>query len=142
MNAARAARTTEAVVITVPGSPSPEVAPNRRAHGFAKAAATAQHRKDAKIAAYTWRISSPNPPYYLDLPEFDGPVAVSALIRCGKGQRRHELDSCALMVKPYLDGFTDIRIWRDDAQINRLTVQQERDPSGRGEVVIRVEAMP
>jgi Holliday junction resolvase RusA-like endonuclease len=134
---ARAARTTEAIEIRVPGSPSPELAPNRRAHGFAKAAATRQHRHDAQMAAY-----EAFPRTELDWPRFEGPVAVSVLIRWGKGHRRHDLDSCAVSTKPYLDGLTDAGIWGDDRQIARLTIEQERDESGRGEVVIRVEEMP
>ena len=134
MNAARAAMT-EAITIVVPGSPSPELAPNRRAHGFAKAAATRQHRQDACYAAYAVA------PHAIDVPGFLGPVAVSVLIRWGKGHRRHDLDSCAVCAKPYLDGLTDAGIWRDDRQIVCLAVMQERDPSGRGEVVITVTEM-
>lgn len=127
------------ITVTVPGSPSPELAPNRRAHGFAKAAATRQHRWDAFYAAVAAR---PDDRLRRIGPIFTGPVAVAVLIRWGKGHRRHDLDSCAVCAKPYLDGLTDADIWVDDRQIKRLTIEQERDESGRGEVVIRVEEMP
>ena len=124
------------VVITVPGSPDRILAPNRRAHGLAKAEATRQHRRDAKWSAVAAMSNLPLP-----LHEFVGPVHVSALVRWAKGERSKDLDSVAVCVKPYIDGLCDAGLMDNDSQMKRLTVQQERDETGRGEVVLTVEAM-
>jgi len=121
------------VTITVPGSPDRILAPNRRAHGRAKAEATAQHRHDARYAALDQLAATV--PYD---PLFAGPVSVLALVRWAKGERSKDLDSCAVCVKPYIDGLVDARLMSNDSQMKILTVQQERDGTGRGEVVLTV----
>lgn len=130
------------VVIKVPGSPDRILAPNRRAHGRAKAAATAQHRGDAKYAALAVMGGMLLTDGGVDIPLFTGPVAVSLLVRWAKGARSKDLDSVAICCKPFCDGLTDAKIWDDDRQIAKLTIQQERDATGKGEVVITVEEMP
>lgn len=122
------------VHIVVPGSPHPDLAPNRRVHGLSKAKPTAQHRADAKHAALELIAREPRP-------IFTGPVAVTVRLLWGKGERRHDLDSCAVMVKPMLDGLTDAELWRDDRQMKQLTVSQDRDPARTGAVHIIVEEM-
>lgn len=131
-----AAMTERAITIVVPGSPDRILAPNRRAHGLAKAEATRQLRRDAGFAALMVM-----PAVRRDSPLFAGPVAVVVRVRWGTGHRRHDLDSTAMMSKPAIDGIVDAGILKNDAQIARLTIEQERDPTGRGEVVIRIEPL-
>ncbi len=126
------------LTIVVPGSPDPILSPNRRRHGFDKAGAVAQHRRDARYAA----VASAQG-FTKEQPLFSGPVSVTLLVRWGKGQRSRDLDTVAICCKPYLDGLTDAGIWSDDRQIARLTAMQERWPVSKtpGEVVIEIEPM-
>lgn len=118
------------ITVVVPGSPDRILAPNRRAHGYAKAAATAQHRGDAKYAAMHYIHGSG----IRNLP-FTGPVSVLASIEWGAGERRKDLDSCAVMVKPYIDGLVDAGVLINDSQMKLLSVQQGR---GIGSVILTV----
>ncbi len=126
----------ERVVVIVPGCPDRLLAPNRRAHGRAKAEPTAKHRRDAYYASLD---VFPLP--QLDWPLFRGPGAVTLLVRWGKGERVHDLDSVAVMGKPFLDGVVDAGILANDNQMKRLTVEQERDGTGKGEVILTISPM-
>jgi Holliday junction resolvase RusA-like endonuclease len=121
-------------VVKIPGHPDAILAPNRRAHGHAKAEATKQHRTDAKYAA----VDARNALEVFHVPMFPGPVVVTVLVRWGKEGRRHDLDSTAVMTKPHVDGIVDAGILTNDSQMAELRVKQERDKTGVGEVVITI----
>lgn len=75
-----------------------------------------------------------------DMPRYSGAVRVTERVMWGKGERSVDLDTLAAMCKPYLDGITDAgSVWRDDSQIQELTVKQGRDPEKAGYVEISIE---
>jgi len=123
----------ERVVVIVPNSPDRCLAPNARVHGYGKADATARHRRDAAWATRAVHRGAP----------FSGPVQVAVHVRWGPGERIHDLDSCAVMTKPYIDGLVDGGLMTNDSQMTRLVVSQEahRVSKTTGDVVVAVEAI-
>jgi hypothetical protein len=132
------------MIVIVPGCPDRILAPNRRAHGREKAAATLQHRRDACFASVeAYMDGSHSVEGVVSLPLFTGPVSVAAHVRWAKGERVHDLDSCAVMVKPAIDGLVDAGIMANDSQMCLLTISQEpwRVSKTTGEVVLTIESI-
>lgn len=125
---------TTRITIVVPGCPDRLLAPNRRTYGKRKAEPTRQHRGDAKYSGMEQGAGI----------TFIGPVAVAALVRWGKGEVVHDLDSVAVMVKPYIDGLVDAGLMINDSQMKRLIVEQEPYRTSKilgGDVVLTIETI-
>ena len=60
------------------------------------------------------------------LGRIEGPVRVEACICWPTGRQRMDLDNLGAMLKGLWDGFTNAELWRDDRQMQSLTVTQER----------------
>lgn len=124
------------LTIVVPGTPDKRLTPNaaRRTDWRVKADVSRELRHRAMIAALGARNTVGGGPL------FAGPVVLTERIWWGRGERRTDLSAVPLLCKAIEDGLTDAVIWRDDAQVVRLVVEDHRrDPAGVGYVELRIE---
>lgn len=121
--------------IIVPMCPPEELNPNARVHWRPYRRASGALRTAAKYAALA---DGP-----IDL--IAGRVDVSIRVCWPKRRRVLDADNALASCKAALDGLTDAGVWRDDRQMRRVTVEQERlDRAGNatypgGCIVVEIE---
>lgn len=122
---------TEPLTITIPAVPTRTLSPNGRVHWGDKRRAVQAARDIAFYAAQNWSLACPQhrPPWR------HRAIRVGWIVRWGKGQKRWDDDNLAAGLKPFQDGLCDA-LGIDDRRFRLGGIAQERDPDGRGCVVV------
>jgi crossover junction endodeoxyribonuclease RusA len=121
---------TDALVITIPGTPDRCLSQNARVHWGNRARATKQARNDAYYAC-----RNANAEMWEPAP----PITIYAVIAWEKGRRMCDQTNALGLLKATVDGIADA-IGVDDRHITLATVQQERDEDGRGYIKVAIES--
>lgn len=102
--------------VTVPMCPPEELNPNARVHWRPYRRASGALRTAAKYAALEHGRAEP----------ITGRVDVLVRVCWPKRRRTLDADNALASCKAALDGLTDAGVWRDDRQMRRVSVEQER----------------
>ena len=125
---------TDVLIVTIPGTPDKCLSPNAvrsERHWGPRYRATQDSRGNAYMAMIeSGRIAEGK--------AFGVPLTLHAVIVWEKGRRAYDPDSAHGILKATIDGIADA-LEIDDKHITLATVQQDRDPEGRGFVRVAIE---
>lgn len=129
-----------AITICLAWTPPPKLRPNAGAHWATKNRLRKEGRDAAITAARQWRNDRG---LFGTDPVLVGKARIRVVVRWGKGRRFMDPDNLVACLKGPCDGLVQAGIIVDDsdAYLAWEPMEQERDETGRGEVVIRVEGI-
>jgi Holliday junction resolvase RusA-like endonuclease len=117
-----------AVTVLIPGTPPRALSANGRSHWRAKAEHVRAYRETARLAALAAGAE---------------PVAGSVRLRLTygweRGRKRVDFDNGVALAKAAIDGIVDAGVMGDDRYVVAVELAQERDPEGRGYLIVEVE---
>lgn len=113
----------------VPWNPPQALSPNSRTSTRRKRALLSESRDIAIVVARQAVVG---------VERYPGPVAATVTFRWAAGRKEQDIDNLASQCKGILDSLEWVGAIINDRQIKRLSIAQDRDPEGRGCVVIEV----
>lgn len=130
---AATAQTTGAptLTITIPGTPPRELSPNASLH------LKAGHRNRLRAELqHDWYYAALDAVQGQALPLFTGPTRCQITVYRGKGAQPWDADNLLASLKHGLDQLQNAGVIENDKLLVFLPITQERDPEGRGCVVV------
>lgn len=125
---------TAGLVVSIPGCPDAALSPNGRRNPFAKARAVKAARTMAMISTHQALMAHR---WNWDGPDERSPLGVDVVIRWAKGRKTMDHDNAIAACKATLDGVAD-GLGVNDKRFRIGTLVQDRDPSGRGEIIVTI----
>lgn len=122
--------TRQHLIVTIPGTIDRRLSPNGRSHWRTVHTLKQEREYAAYYATFTATIET--------RVEFTPPLVLHFLVAWEKGRKRMDDDNIKASLKSIIDGIADA-LGIDDKHITLGTVQQERDPEGRGFVRVAIE---
>jgi len=116
------------LIVTIPGTPPRELSPNARVHWRVRSKHTKAYRETASLATVVaGRV----------LFDGDRPIKVNVTYAWEKGRRVVDDDNGWAMMKAGRDGIADA-LGVNDKAFRSGSVEQVRDPEGRGYTVVEL----
>lgn len=133
---ARAARTTEAIVIEIPGTLDRRLSPNSRTPGRTVSRLRRKLRDHVHQTARAWRN---NAGFFGDEPIIDGPATIYLCIYWEKGRNTWDQDNLIAACKGLCDGLQAAGIIANDRDLAWLPITQGRSVNGAGLIGVMIE---